>query len=134
MLTRVSKSDSFCRALAIQLLSGEAMPKKSKALPATDSEPSKKTATSARTKVHGKKLLSNHKPRGHWFQSRSAWPKREAPVHTLVAERQRVARSLPPAMQNGAQWECVGPTNIGGRITSLICHPTRPEEIWIGAA
>jgi len=111
------------------------MPKKSKALPATDSEPSSKAADNARTKVRGKKIrLSNHKPRGHWFQARSAWPKREAAVHTLISERQRVARSLPPATTDGVQWECVGPTNIGGRITSLICHPTLPEKIWIGAA
>jgi photosystem II stability/assembly factor-like uncharacterized protein len=33
-----------------------------------------------------------------------------------------------------ADWECVGPTNIGGRMTSLICHPTRPDVIWAGAA
>ncbi len=80
-----------------------------------------------------KKVLSNHKPRGRWFQSRSAWPNREAPVHTLMSERERANKSLPHAM-TGAQWVCVGPTNIGGRITSLICHPTRPENIWIGAA
>src|ERR1044072_5619489 len=80
-----------------------------------------------------KARLSNHKPRGRWCQSRSAWPKREAPVHTLMRERERANKSLPHAM-TGAQWVCVGPTNIGGRITSLICHPTRPENIWIGAA
>jgi hypothetical protein len=28
----------------------------------------------------------------------------------------------------------VGPTNIGGRITSLACHPKHPERLWAGAA
>jgi photosystem II stability/assembly factor-like uncharacterized protein len=78
--------------------------------------------------------LSNHKPRGQWFQSRSAWPKREAPVHTLMRERERANKSLPHALTDAVKWECVGPTNIGGRITCMVCHPTQPEQIWIGAA
>jgi photosystem II stability/assembly factor-like uncharacterized protein len=31
-------------------------------------------------------------------------------------------------------WQCVGPTNIGGRVTSLACHPAQPDRIWAGAA
>src|SRR6266849_1511501 len=61
--------------------------------------------------------LTNHKARSRWFQTRSSWPVREAPVHRLVRERARVEKALaaPPALTS--QWECVGPTNIGGRIT-----------------
>jgi photosystem II stability/assembly factor-like uncharacterized protein len=92
-----------------------------------------KTSSTARVR-RGKVRLSNHKPRGRWFQARTAWPKREAPVHTLIRERERANKSLPPAPTDGAKWECVGPTNIGGRITASVCHPTRPEQIWIGAA
>ena len=33
-----------------------------------------------------------------------------------------------------AQWENIGPTNIGGRITSLVCDPAKPNRIWAGAA
>src|SRR5215207_8960627 len=33
-----------------------------------------------------------------------------------------------------ARWELVGPTNIGGRLTSIVCHPKFPERIWAGAA
>lgn len=58
---------------------------------------------------------------------------REAPIHKLVAERMRVERSLAPVPQL-TPWECVGPTNIGGRLTTLICHPTQPDRIWAGAA
>ena len=78
--------------------------------------------------------LSNHKARSVWFQTRATWPVREAPVKTLVTERSRVRKALlsPPAVTN--DWECVGPTNIGGRITCIACHPTSPERIWVGAA
>src|SRR5688572_12709727 len=37
---------------------------------------------------------SNHKRRAVWFQSRAAWPVREPPVKTLVAERDRVHKEL----------------------------------------
>src|SRR4029079_9292304 len=36
--------------------------------------------------------LSNHKARSVWFQARTAWPVREAPVHSLVEERERVRK------------------------------------------
>lgn len=78
--------------------------------------------------------LTSHKARSRWFQTRASWPVREAPVHRLVRERLRVEKSLAPPANLTAQWECVGPTNIGGRITSLACHPKHPERIWAGAA
>ena len=31
-------------------------------------------------------------------------------------------------------WELAGPTNIGGRITDIECHPDSPETIYLGAA
>ena len=68
-----------------------------------------------------------------WFQQRAAWPLREASVMKLVAERERVEHILAP-IAGMTQWECVGPTNVGGRLTSLICHPTQPDTIWVGAA
>lgn len=76
---------------------------------------------------------SGHKKRSVWFQARSSWPLREAPVHTLVMERNRVKRDL-PAPKGGAPWKCIGPTNIGGRMTSVVCHPNNPDFIWAGSA
>jgi photosystem II stability/assembly factor-like uncharacterized protein len=58
---------------------------------------------------------------------------REARVRTLVAERERAEREL-ASVPGTAQWESIGPTNIGGRITSLVCHPTQPDLLWAGAA
>src|SRR5258707_15498982 len=63
--------------------------------------------------------LTSHKARSRWFQARASWPVREAPVNRLLRERLRVAKSLAPPPNVTAEWECVGPTNIGGRVTSL---------------
>jgi photosystem II stability/assembly factor-like uncharacterized protein len=80
-----------------------------------------------------KPRLSRHKTRSTWFQGHSAWPVREAPVHALVRERNRVKKTL-PAVAERVVWECIGPTNIGGRMTSIVCHPEKPDCIWAGAA
>lgn len=78
--------------------------------------------------------LSHHKARTAWFQSRASWPVREAPVQKLVRERALAAKSLAPPSSVTAQWESVGPSNIGGRMTSVVCHPTHPERVWAGSA
>src|SRR5687767_2106949 len=72
---------------------------------------------------------STHKVRSAWFQAREAWPLRESPVELLVAERTRVALEIPRAPGADA-WVAVGPSNIGGRMTSVVCHPTEPERLW----
>jgi photosystem II stability/assembly factor-like uncharacterized protein len=74
--------------------------------------------------------LPNHKLRSVWFQARAAWPYREAPIHALV-RAQQAAKKHPKA---GASWDLAGPTNIGGRMTSIVCHPDNPDKIWAGAA
>ena len=76
--------------------------------------------------------LSRHKQRSVWFQSRSAWPAREAPVHILVRERNRTEQR--PSADERIDWKCIGPTNVGGRMTSIVCHPKKPSQIWAGAA
>jgi hypothetical protein len=78
--------------------------------------------------------FSSHKIRSRWFQTRASWPVREAPVSRLVRERTRVEKALAEPSSISAEWECVGPTNIGGRITALACDPKHPERIWAGAA
>jgi photosystem II stability/assembly factor-like uncharacterized protein len=76
---------------------------------------------------------SRHKARAAWFRSRVTWPAREAPEIKLASERRRALRTL-PAAPLAAKWQMAGPTNIGGRCTSLVSHPTNPEQIWIGSA
>src|SRR5438067_10423042 len=75
----------------------------------------------------------NHKRRSIWFQARAAWPFREACVGKLVSERARVENEFAPA-PGTTQLESIGPTNIGGRITCLVCDPAKPDSIWAGAA
>jgi photosystem II stability/assembly factor-like uncharacterized protein len=77
--------------------------------------------------------LTTHKARSAWFQMRAAWPFREAPVATLVAERARALATLSP-LPGDAEWQFVGPSNVGGRMTSVVCDPSNPEVIWAGSA
>src|SRR5687767_5223890 len=91
--------------------------------------------SSNKTHRKGPKIrLTSHKARSKWFQARSSWPVREAPVNRLVRERARAKKRLAAAKDIGVKWECVGPYNIGGRVTSIVCHPKYPERIWLGAA
>jgi len=76
---------------------------------------------------------TTHKKRSAWFRSSAAWPKREANVRALVSERERVAATLPPH-PGKANWELIGPTNVGGRMTCAVHHPIHHETIWAGAA
>ena len=76
---------------------------------------------------------TTHKKRTAWFQARAAWPYREPSTHSLLRERSRAAAELAP-QTGAAQWELVGPTNVGGRMTSVGCAPRKPNTIWAGAA
>jgi photosystem II stability/assembly factor-like uncharacterized protein len=75
----------------------------------------------------------SHKIRSIWFQSRTAWPYRDPPVQRLITERTRSHRRLAEAPV-ATQWESIGPVNVGGRMTCIVCHPQNPDLIWAGAA
>ncbi|HJZ75409.1 MAG TPA: hypothetical protein VKE51_26925 [Vicinamibacterales bacterium] len=77
--------------------------------------------------------LNSHKARSIWFRARAAWPMREAPVTTVVRERDLSRKRLTPA-PGTSQWEGIGPTNIGGRLTCAVCDPAHPDHVWVGAA
>ncbi len=78
-------------------------------------------------------VTTTHKPRSEWFRNNVAWPFREASVHQLVKERRRVQRAL-EKQSAASDWELVGPTNIGGRMTCVVAHPTNADILWAGAA
>jgi photosystem II stability/assembly factor-like uncharacterized protein len=91
-------------------------------------------ALGPRKKRHApRKRKTTHKKRAIWFQSQAAWPRKEARIHQLVSERARAAAQL-RAQPCPSDWELVGPTNIGGRMTCAVCLPDKPETIWAGAA
>jgi photosystem II stability/assembly factor-like uncharacterized protein len=77
--------------------------------------------------------LTTHKTRSAWFRARTAWPYREPSAHALVRERARAASTL-AAHAGAARWELAGPTNVGGRMTSVACAPGKADTIWAGAA
>jgi photosystem II stability/assembly factor-like uncharacterized protein len=77
--------------------------------------------------------MTTHKKRSAWFRARVSWPMREAPVHALVRERARMSTTMAPH-PGVAEWEMIGPTNVGGRMTCVVCAPDRPGTIWAGAA
>ena len=111
----------------------KASPRKNEEQATEEPEVALSAVTRKKDKVQSPRLTS-HKARSRWFQSRASWPVREAPVNRLLFERLRVAKSLAVPRNITSHWECVGPTNIGGRVTSLVCHPKHPERIWAGAA
>jgi photosystem II stability/assembly factor-like uncharacterized protein len=50
--------------------------------------------------------------------------------------RVNVMRLLPPQaglQPGGAGWVALGPGNIGGRIRSIVVHPTQPNVMWAGS-
>ena len=118
------------------LKAGRSQSRRLRKNPAVSAEPAEVILSSVprtKGKQHSVRLTS-HKARSRWFQARASWPVREAPVNRLLHERLRVEKSLAVPRNVTSQWECVGPTNIGGRITSLACHPKHPERLWAGAA
>jgi photosystem II stability/assembly factor-like uncharacterized protein len=78
-------------------------------------------------------VVETHKARARWFQARESWPVREAPVDSLIKERTRAEFRTREAVRAG-NWQEAGPTNIGGRTTSIIAHPANPDNIIVGAA
>ena len=78
-------------------------------------------------------VVGTHKARARWFQARESWPFREAPVALLTKERTRSEFRMREAARAG-NWKEAGPTNIGGRTTSVIAHPANPDNLIVGAA
>ncbi|MDH3753645.1 MAG: hypothetical protein OEU32_07200 [Acidimicrobiia bacterium] len=77
--------------------------------------------------------VNTHKIRARWFQARESWPVREAPTLRLLRERARMVTDVRDVPGN-EQWQLAGPTNIGGRMTSIVHHAADPDRILAGAA
>ncbi|MBI5609688.1 MAG: hypothetical protein HY902_12520, partial [Deltaproteobacteria bacterium] len=68
--------------------------------------------------------------------------KGQVPPSGLVQARQHVeqmraaktaAGPSPKAGIASGSWKWLGPGNIGGRIRSLVVHPTQPAKLWVGS-
>ncbi len=71
-----------------------------------------------------------------WFLRQRAWPHEEISqtARLAAAEQARGLRALARQRSTAGFWDPVGPTNIGGRIADVACHPTDPNTIYVGAA
>lgn len=71
-----------------------------------------------------------------WFGIQRTWPhgKFDENLYYQMLERVYQKRNESNSENNRNQWESVGPTNIGGRITDIAIHPEEPEIIYIGSA
>jgi photosystem II stability/assembly factor-like uncharacterized protein len=100
-----------------------------------DVPPAPQVEIAAKKRKSGKPAprVSKHKKRAAWFRSRVTWPMREASRAARVAERRRASRTLAPGTLV-SDWAQAGPSNIGGRATSVIVDPTNADRVWIGAA
>ncbi|MGQ0722813.1 MAG: VPS10 domain-containing protein [Candidatus Eiseniibacteriota bacterium] len=70
-----------------------------------------------------------------WFLLQRAWPHEDVRQSSRLAawEEAQVLRAE-AALLRAAPWTFAGPTNVGGRIADVECHPTDPNVCWIGAA
>ena len=97
--------------------------------------PAPRVELAAKKRKSGKPAprVSKHKKRAAWFRSRVSWPIREASRKARVAERRRASRTLARATL-ASGWAQAGPSNIGGRSTTVAVDPTNADRVWIGAA
>lgn len=79
------------------------------------------------------KLRSTHKVRSEWFRDSAAYPFRDISAESVARERRRAKRVLASHAPAG-RWRLIGPTNIGGRMTAIVCDPADPDVVWAGAA
>jgi photosystem II stability/assembly factor-like uncharacterized protein len=68
--------------------------------------------------------MTTHKVRADWFQERTTYPGREHYPSDLLYGRPK----------EGPPWEEVGPSDSGGRLTSLVIDPGNRDHIFVGAA
>jgi photosystem II stability/assembly factor-like uncharacterized protein len=64
---------------------------------------------------------------GDWFDAQRAVGG-DRTAYARAIEAAAAAEEIP------GEWELLGPTNIGGRVTDLVVDPTTPDQIFIAAA
>ncbi len=70
-----------------------------------------------------------------WFLRQRAWPQDDIDQAARL-EAHAQARALHSIARGGAggSWQPVGPTNVGGRIADVVCHPTDANIVYAGTA
>jgi photosystem II stability/assembly factor-like uncharacterized protein len=76
--------------------------------------------------------FSPFKRHSGWFSQCACYPLHDA--HPGQLEAYWGANKDQAWTDASMKWECVGPVNIAGRVTTLIAHPADPLRLWAGAA
>ena len=71
------------------------------------------------------------KDRTSWFSQQAMFPMRDA---SPVELEKFWAAQLQADIRPEHRWECAGPFNIAGRVTSLVIHPKNPTKWFAGSA
>jgi photosystem II stability/assembly factor-like uncharacterized protein len=97
-------------------------------------KPWSKAMKPTQTAYYEKDEDKSEKP-SDWFYRQRAYPNRliNEPAHQM-AFHQALTMSKENSAKNLTAWIQKGPTNIGGRITSVALHPTNSNIIYAGAA
>jgi photosystem II stability/assembly factor-like uncharacterized protein len=71
-----------------------------------------------------------------WFLLQRAWPHDDIRQASRLAAWQaaRALQDAADAPAARASWTFAGPTNVGGRIADVACHPVSSSVCWVGAA
>ncbi len=69
-----------------------------------------------------------------WLGYQRMYPNFEMDMQAHRAELRKAAAMKKQSSNRIYEWELVGPTNIGGRITDIEINPDEPETWYIGAA
>lgn len=69
-----------------------------------------------------------------WMAYQRCYPHDQIKLESYILGMEQAAELHRNSPDVRYDWELVGPTNIGGRITDLVILPNSPETIYVGAA
>ncbi|HEX6872743.1 MAG TPA: glycosyl hydrolase, partial [Micromonosporaceae bacterium] len=71
----------------------------------------------------------------HWFAAQRIYPFKSLNITAALRRAEGQARSLASnGVGSQAAWQSLGPSNIGGRVTDLVDHPTLANTVFAAAA
>ena len=83
---------------------------------------------------HGTKGKIPGAPAEDWFEKQRAFPYDEIPPNKYPEAISYVKQMPAYLHDNPLPWVLAGPTNIEGRITTIVIHPTNPQIVYAGTA
>lgn len=73
-------------------------------------------------------------PADDWFEKQRAFPYDEIPAGKYNEAIQYVKKMQVHQNTNPVPWVPAGPTNVEGRITAVVIHPSNPQIVYAGTA